>query len=261
MPRIGLALPSRPAGGWPALVALARAAEARGLASLWLPDPPSGDEDALDPLTALAGLARATTTIRLGTLALDAGRRPPGVLAKALATVDRLSGGRLTLGLAPADATGEAAEQLAEVVAILRAAFAGGAVDHAGRFHRLEGLRIEPGPLQRPGPPLWVVGDGDGVRAVAVAAADGWHPGTWRPAPPPDDDAWGLDAACRAAGRDPSSLVVAAGWEATAGPRELATAVVAWAAAGVDDLVASPGALPFGETTTDDLRRLASAIE
>ncbi|HVL92403.1 MAG TPA: LLM class flavin-dependent oxidoreductase [Acidimicrobiales bacterium] len=261
MPRLGLALPSRPAS-WAALVALAREAEALGLASLWLPDPPPGDQDALDPLTALAGLARATTAIRLGTLALDAGRRPPGVLAKALATVDRLSGGRLTVGLAPADATGEAVEQLAEVVAVLRAAFAGGPVDHTGRFHRLEGLRVEPGPLQRPRPPLWVVGDGDGVRSLAVAAADGWHPGTWRPGPLPSGAGdGGLAGACRAAGRDPATLDVAAGWVATGGRRELSAAVAAWAAAGVDDLVASPGALPFGETTTGDLRRMASAIE
>ncbi|MEO6121592.1 MAG: LLM class flavin-dependent oxidoreductase [Acidimicrobiales bacterium] len=265
MARLGLALPSRPAT-WAALVALAQQAEALGLDSLWLADPDEDENeyenDAVDPLVALAGLARATTTIRLGTFALDASRRPPGVLAKALATIDRLSGGRLTVALAPGDDTASAAGQLAELLHVLRAAFAGGTVDHAGRFLQVEGLRVDPGPVQRPSPPLWVVGRSEPLLALAAAQADGWNPGTWvTGADEVRVDAARADEACRRAGRDPATLARSAGWSAVGRRADLVAAAAGWTAAGVVDLVGSPGALPFGETTTDDLRRMASATE
>lgn len=99
------------------VVELAREAEARGLQSLWLPEhthiptsrrtPPAagGDElgeeykRCLDPLVALGAAASATTTIRLGTGILLAAEREPIVTAKAVATLDHLSGGRAALGV------------------------------------------------------------------------------------------------------------------------------------------------------------------
>ena len=99
------------------VVELAREAEARGLQSLWLPEhthipvsrrtpPPTGDAElaeeykrCLDPLVALAAAASATTTLRLGTGILLAAQREPIVTAKAVATLDHLSGGRAALGV------------------------------------------------------------------------------------------------------------------------------------------------------------------
>jgi probable F420-dependent oxidoreductase len=99
------------------VVALAREAEARGLQSLWLPEhthipvgrrtpPPTGDAElaeeykrCLDPLVALAAAATATTSLRLGTGILLAAQREPIVTAKAVATLDHLSGGRAALGV------------------------------------------------------------------------------------------------------------------------------------------------------------------
>jgi probable F420-dependent oxidoreductase len=99
------------------VVELAREAEARGLESLWLPEhthiplsrrtpPPTGDaalaeeyKRCLDPLVALAAAATATRTLRLGTGILLAAQREPIVTAKALATLDHLSGGRAALGI------------------------------------------------------------------------------------------------------------------------------------------------------------------
>jgi probable F420-dependent oxidoreductase len=99
------------------IVELAREAEARGLQSLWLPEhthipvsrmtpPPTGDAElaeeyrrCLDPLVALAAAATATTTLRLGTGILLAAQREPIVTAKAIATLDHLSGGRAALGV------------------------------------------------------------------------------------------------------------------------------------------------------------------
>ncbi len=99
------------------IVELAQEAEARGLESLWLPEhthipvsrrtpPPTGDAElaeeyrrCLDPLVALAAAATATTTLRLGTGILLAAQREPIVTAKAVATLDHLSGGRAALGV------------------------------------------------------------------------------------------------------------------------------------------------------------------
>ncbi len=99
------------------VVELAREAEVRGLQSLWLPEhthipvsrmtpPPTGDAElaeeyrrCLDPLVALAAAATATSTLRLGTGVLLAAQREPIVTAKAIATLDHLSGGRVVLGV------------------------------------------------------------------------------------------------------------------------------------------------------------------
>lgn len=227
---IGLALPQHDGSllgqdrlSWDTVVAWARRAEALGFASLWLADalPLASGEDAgagghrwLEPLVALAALARVTTTARLGTFFLAAARRPPGVLAKALATLDVVSAGRLTVGVGagtsapgvPSSAPAPA-EQLAEVVQILAGSFTGGPFSFAGRHHRVDGLRCRPRPLQDPRPPIWVVGDDDGTVAVAARHADGWNPGRW----------WGsleayrdrlavLVRVCEQAGRDPDTV-------------------------------------------------------
>jgi probable F420-dependent oxidoreductase len=99
------------------VVELAREAEARGLESLWLPEhthipvtrrtpPATGDatlaeeyKRCLDPLIALAAVASATTSLRLGTGILLAAQREPIVTAKAVATLDYVSGGRAALGV------------------------------------------------------------------------------------------------------------------------------------------------------------------
>jgi probable F420-dependent oxidoreductase len=98
------------------VVELARAAEERGLDSLWLPEHthiptsrrtphPSGRrlpeeyKRTLDPLVALAAASSATTTLRLGTGILLAAQREPIVTAKAIATLDHLSGGRISVGI------------------------------------------------------------------------------------------------------------------------------------------------------------------
>lgn len=99
------------------VIDLAREAEARGLGSLWLPEhthipvsrrtpPPTGDAElareykrSLDPLVALAAAAAVTTTLRLGTGILLPAQREPIVTAKAVATLDQVSGGRVALGV------------------------------------------------------------------------------------------------------------------------------------------------------------------
>ena len=135
------------------VVELAREAEARGLQSLWLPEhthipvsrrtpPATGaaelDEEykrCLDPLVALAAAASATTTIRLGTGILLAAQREPIVTAKAVATLDHLSGGRAALGVGFGWNEDEL-EHHGVAMGERRARGAGGGPRHAGALGR-----------------------------------------------------------------------------------------------------------------------------
>ncbi len=234
---VGLALPhydhsvpgERPLR-WETVVAWAQAAERAGLASVWLSDHlfvspacrggAGDDEEGFEPLASLAGLAEATGRVRLGTLVLCPHLRPPGLLAKALATVDVLSGGRLTVGigagwfepgsaaagLAPPPAP-QRIERLAETVEVLRLAFTGEPFDYQGRHVQMEHMVCLPPPVQRPGPPIWVGGSGDRLLGVAAGHADGWNAGGWSGTVAGyRERAAVLDRACHHAGRDPATV-------------------------------------------------------
>lgn len=234
---VGLALPhydhsvpgERPLR-WETVVAWARAAEAAGLASVWMSDHlfvslerwngPPGEHEGFEALTTLAALARATTTVRLGTLVLCPHLRPPGVLAKALATIDVISAGRLIVGLGagwfepeytaaglPFPAAGARIERLAETIEVLGLAFTGEPFSYHGRHVHMEAMVCRPRPVQRPGPPLWVGGTGDRLLSVAARSADGWNAGGW------SGTVAGyrarlavLERACEDAGRDPAAV-------------------------------------------------------
>ena len=234
---VGLALPhydhsvpgERPLR-WETVVAWARAADEAGLASVWLSDHlflslehwggRPGHEEGFEALTTLAALARATTRARLGTLVLCPHLRPPGALAKALATVDVVSDGRLTVGIGagwfePEYASaglefpppGARIERLEETLEVLRLAFTGEPFTYSGRHLHLDDMVCRPRPLQRPGPPLWVGGRGDRLLAVAARAADGWNAGGWTGTVDAyRERAAVLDRACEDAGRDPATV-------------------------------------------------------
>lgn len=235
---VGLALPhydhsvpgERPLR-WETVVAWARAAEVAGLGSVWLSDHlfvslarwggPDEDQEGFEPLAALAGLAGATERVRLGTLVLCPHLRPPGVLAKALATVDVLSEGRLTVGIGAGWFEPEYAAaglefpsaprrvaRLAETVEVLRLAFTGEPFDHQGQHVQMERMVCLPRPVQRPGPPIWIGGSGDRLLEVAGRHADGWNAGGWSGTVADFvERAAALDRSCAKAGRDPATIV------------------------------------------------------
>ncbi len=167
-------------------LACARAAEEAGLADLWVQDhiaiPPDDAEGSggryLDPLTALAWLAGQTRRIRLGVGVLILPYRPPLPTAKAIATVQELSGGRLLLGAGVGwmkpefAALGVPREQRGritdETLAFLRACFDDDVVEaHGQKFLFL------PRPER---PPIYVGGAGDHALRRTVRYADGWMP-------------------------------------------------------------------------------------
>jgi probable F420-dependent oxidoreductase len=205
----GIALPNYGALATPeTLVRLAKLAEDLGVESIWVsdhlvapigvasvypydrrPDPKPGDmgviEEFYEPLTTLAWLAGATSRIGLGISAYVMPYRNPVVTAKQVATLDRLSGGRVVLGIG----VGWLAEEFAaldvpfaqrgrrteEYVAICKALWAGGEARFDGATYRLPPVRTGPQPAQRPHPPLWVAGNSPRGIARAARIGDGWH--------------------------------------------------------------------------------------
>lgn len=135
-----------------------------------------------------AALACATTRVRCGCLVYCAGYRNPGVLAKAVTTIDHLSGGRAEIGLGagwaaaehaafgmPFPPVGERLDRLAESAAAIRGLLRDDETTATGAHVALARARNEPRPVQ-PDLPMWIGGAGERRTArIAAAAGDGWN--------------------------------------------------------------------------------------
>jgi F420-dependent oxidoreductase-like protein len=244
------------------LLAVARAAEELGFDAFFRSDHylKMGDVSGLpgptDAWVTLAGLARETSRIRLGTLMSAATFRYPGPLAIAVAQVDQMSGGRVELGLGagwfaaehtaygiPFPGVAERFDRLEEQLEIITGLWEtpeGKTFSFDGSYYALTDSPALPKPAQRPRPPVLVGGHGprrtprlaarfaDEYNVVFVSLAE-------------TGAAFGrVRAACEAAGRDPAALVYSAGQVVCCGRTgaELArrAAVIGQ---GVDDLVAT----------------------
>jgi probable F420-dependent oxidoreductase len=234
--RIGLALPqydfSVPGESplrWDTLLDHARKAEELGFDSLWLSDHlfldlakyrgPPEPRGIYEPLVTLAALARTVTRPRLGTLVMCEALRPASVLAKALATLDRISGGRLDVGLGAGwyppeyeavglsfPPPGERLARLAEAVEVVRGLLGGGPLTFEGRYHRAAGAVNLPPAFQEPHPPVFVGGKGDRLIQLAVEHADGWNT-CWAWTPNAYRDRLDvLERSCDKVGRDPATV-------------------------------------------------------
>jgi alkanesulfonate monooxygenase SsuD/methylene tetrahydromethanopterin reductase-like flavin-dependent oxidoreductase (luciferase family) len=142
--------------------------------------------EVVDPFIALTAAACATDTIRLGTLVTPLPRRRPVVVARQTVTLDRLSGGRLVLGVGSGGGPFEweycgeqpdpkvRGEMLDEHLHLLSRLWGGEPVQHEGRYYRVSGPEwaglCHPRPLQQPGIPVWVGGTWPGSRPFARAA-------------------------------------------------------------------------------------------
>lgn len=209
---------------WEQWLALAGACERAGLEALFRSDHyaglgAEGDRASLDAWTTLAGLAARTERLRLGTMVSPATFRHPSVLAKAAATVDHISGGRVELGIGAGwnerehrmygFAFGTARERVArfaEQLEIVHLQWTEDEFDFEGRFYRLEGARAEPKPVQRPRPPIIVGGAAKpGTAGPAARFADEYNTTFASPEQCRERRAR-LDEACERAGRDPATL-------------------------------------------------------
>jgi probable F420-dependent oxidoreductase len=177
-----------------AIAELARAAEAAGFDAAFVTDHPappdrwlaSGGHQALDPFVALAFAAAATTRLRVQTHVLVAAYRNPFLAAKAIATLDVLSGGRLIVGLAAGYLEPEFAalgvdyaernELADEVIRSMKRIWSGESVSLEGRHFRASDHTVLPRPAQRPHPPLWIGGNSRRAMRRAAELGDGWLP-------------------------------------------------------------------------------------
>jgi probable F420-dependent oxidoreductase len=177
-----------------AIAELALGAETAGFDAVFVTEHPipgdqwlaTGGHHALDPFVALAIAATATTTVRLHTNLCIPAYRNPFLLAKAVATLDVLSGGRTILGVGAGYLEEEFAalgvsfeernELTDEAIRTMRAAWTGTSVTVEGRHFEATGNTALPAPAQPGGPPIWIGGNARRAMRRTVELADGWAP-------------------------------------------------------------------------------------
>ncbi len=160
----------------------ARRYESMGFSTLMLRD---HFDRQLAPIVAMTAAACATTTLRVGCLVFDNDYRHPLVLAKEMTTLDRLSGGRVEVGLGAGwmepdytqsgmsfDAPRDRASRLEEAVAVIKGFFAGGCVDYSGEHYTITGHEMYPESFQQPRPQILLVAGGPRMTRLAATEAD-----------------------------------------------------------------------------------------
>ncbi|MEP7204059.1 MAG: TIGR03621 family F420-dependent LLM class oxidoreductase [Ilumatobacteraceae bacterium] len=165
-----------------AWAALARATETLGYSTLTMPD---HFDDQLAAVPALMAAAAATETLRVGALVWDNDYKHPVVLAKELATIDVLSGGRLEIGLGagwlatdyqkvgiPYDPSRVRIDRFEEGLAVIKGTLSGEPFSFAGDHYTITDLTGTPRPMQSPRPPILVGGGGKRMLSIAAREAD-----------------------------------------------------------------------------------------
>jgi alkanesulfonate monooxygenase SsuD/methylene tetrahydromethanopterin reductase-like flavin-dependent oxidoreductase (luciferase family) len=229
LPQYDYSVPSEHPLRFETIVEYARCAKESGFESVWLSDHlfldlgkyggPPDREACFDPVVTLAALARLVPDVRLGALVFCEALRPASVLAKALATLDRVCAGRLDVGLGAGwyepeyESIGMTMPtppvrlaRLAEAVEVVKGVLEGGPFSFDGTHHRAAGASSLPPPQQRPRPRVFVGGKGDRLLRLVAKHADGWNT-CW---------SWTVDAyrerlgvlerECERADRDPSTV-------------------------------------------------------
>jgi probable F420-dependent oxidoreductase len=214
---------------------LAVALQARGFESLWLPEHshipvrrespwPGGAKlpatyyDVYDPIVALALAAERTTTLRLGTAVLIMPQRDPIQLAKSLATIDVVSGGRLEVGIGAGwnleEMRNHGADpsrrfrRMREGAEAMVAIWTNAAAEYHGELVDFDPIQAWPKPVQRPHPRIHIGGAAPSALQRVIRYGDGWIPLTGRGGGDLPDHVRELRRLASAAGRDPNALEV-----------------------------------------------------
>jgi probable F420-dependent oxidoreductase len=185
-------------------VEVARSAEEVGFESIWVPEhlvlpttmspaypysvdglpPVTSTTPMFDPWVLLGAVAATTTALRLATYVYILPLRHPFVTARSLVTLDRVSGGRVTLGAgagwlpeefsAAGQSFGDRGRRMEETIPLLRRLWSEPAVEHHGEFFDFEPVAFEPKPLQRPSIPIELGGHSRPALRRAGRLGDGW---------------------------------------------------------------------------------------
>jgi alkanesulfonate monooxygenase SsuD/methylene tetrahydromethanopterin reductase-like flavin-dependent oxidoreductase (luciferase family) len=166
--------------------------ETLNIGTVWLGDayamPPGYEGAVLEAWTTLAALAGCTEQVRLGTMVSNVSLRHPAMLAKQAATVDRISGGRLDLGVGsgtdipedraalglPSLTPAARVDRLCEAVVVIDRLLRAQQVTYHGDYYRVEEAQLGPAPVQWPRPPLVIGGNGKRALRVVAEHADVW---------------------------------------------------------------------------------------
>lgn len=192
--QFGVCLPTFPFGVVPStasVVEVARAAEELSYDSVWASDhvlPPADKPrygHLYEAVTTLSFLAGITRRVRLGISVLVLPQRNAILVAKQIATLDVLSGGRVILGVGAGWIDGEfralgadfqrRGRHLDEGIRVLKTLWQDPDPRFTGEFYRFEGVLFEPRPIQSGGPPLWVGGYTEVALRRAAQLGDAWH--------------------------------------------------------------------------------------
>jgi probable F420-dependent oxidoreductase len=234
-PRLGLFLPTVEAlrgprwlPSWTELRQMARLAEEIGFDAVFVPDhlifrasaywglDDGGSRGTWEAWMMLGALADATERVELGPYVSASSFREPALLAKMVATLDEISGGRLILGLgsgshqAEYDAFGfdwdHRASRFEEALQVLVPLLRAGYVDFEGRFYRAKDCELLPRGPRPGGPPIWIAAFGPRMLHITARWADAYNT-SWHTDPAALAEPFAaLDAACRDVGRDPATI-------------------------------------------------------
>lgn len=190
----GVCLPNFPFGVQPttdAIVAVAKSAERLGYDSVWATDHVLVPKDkprygnVFEAITTLAYLAGMTRRIRLGTSILVLPQRHAVIVAKEIATLDALSGGRVILGIGLGWIEDEfktlgadfhrRGRHTDEALRVMKALWTETDPRFEGSFYRFGDVLFDPRPAQRGGPPIWLGGYSDATLRRTAALGDAWH--------------------------------------------------------------------------------------
>jgi alkanesulfonate monooxygenase SsuD/methylene tetrahydromethanopterin reductase-like flavin-dependent oxidoreductase (luciferase family) len=277
---IGVNLPTSAAPGADP-VADAMRAERLGFDFVSSSDHPCGAQPTFETWTMLAWVAAATSRIRIATRVLGVPYRPPPMVAKMAETLDRLSGGRLILGLGGGFSDDEfrafglrvpsprdKVDGLEEAIRIIRGLWSERAFTFHGRLFHTEVADVEPKPEHRI--PIWLGTYGPRALQVTGRLADGWIPSQGF-APP--EEVTGMRAkvmaAARAAGRDPEEITCAYNVQVRVDERraERASIVSGPPGAVADQLAGFVGLgfgalnlMPSGPDASEQVERLAEEV-
>ncbi len=217
--KIGLLVPGSFAGQPPKMdefTRFFRRAEDLGFDSLWVIDRIFHETSIMDPLTLLTSAAAVTSRIRLGTSVLLFALRNPILVAKTTATLDYLSGGRLTLGISLGGRDHEfeplgvpmnrRVGRFREGLEVMRKLWSEPDVTFHGRHYDMEGVNVDPKPAQKPSIPIILGGSAEAVLKRSAEEADGWVSGG-RGGPEDFAIAWQkVLGYARESGKDPGGL-------------------------------------------------------
>jgi alkanesulfonate monooxygenase SsuD/methylene tetrahydromethanopterin reductase-like flavin-dependent oxidoreductase (luciferase family) len=229
--KIGVFLPTaerqhaRGTARWSDLLEMAQIAERIGLDSIWLQDhllirqPPHEQQGVWECWSLLCALAASTTRLEIGTLVMATSFRNPALLAKMADTADEISNGRIILGIGAGYQEGEyqafgypydhRVSRFEEALKIIHGLLKRGEIDFEGTYYSARDCELRPRGPRSGGPPIMIGSQSPRMLGLAARYADQWngwiafernHPDVVPPLTAT------VDAACRDAGRDPSTL-------------------------------------------------------